>query len=95
MARLAIPQSLYCFLSSNLGGLRAAREAVMSFQQKVVDAVNIALATDAPFPPPRRPCPFNIADWRVSPPPHRVRATNHSTGRPPSTPLTPIPVRVC
>ena len=67
MARLAIPQSLYGFLSSNLGGLRAVQEAVMSFQQKVVDAVNIALATDTPFPPPRRPCPFNIADWRVSP----------------------------
>ena len=67
MARLAIPQSLYRFLSSNLGGLRAVREAVMSFQQNIVDAVNIALATDAPFPPHRRPCPFNIADWRVSP----------------------------
>ena len=67
MARLAIPQSLYRFLCSNLGGLRAARSAVMSFQQKVIDTVNLALATDAPFPPPRRPCPFNIADWRVSP----------------------------
>ena len=67
MARLAIPQSVYRFLCSSLGGLRAPRSAVMSFEQTVLDTVNLALANDAPFPPPRRPCPFNIADWRVSP----------------------------
>ena len=67
MARLAIPQSLYRFLCSHLGGLRAAQSAMMSFQQKVSDTVNLALATDAPFPPSRRPCPFIIADWGVSP----------------------------
>ena len=63
VGRLAIPQSLYRFLKTRLGGLREARKTVRHFQQHVLDNVTAVLADSVPTKPQARPNPFNPADW--------------------------------
>ena len=60
--RLAIPRSLYRHLVRTLGGFRAARKEIGSYQDRVLDSVTAALASAIP-PKSKRPNVFVSADW--------------------------------
>ena len=59
--RLAIPRSLYRHLVRTLGGFRAARKEIGSYQDRVLDSVTAALASAIP-PKCKRPNVFVSAD---------------------------------
>ena len=59
--RLAITRSLYRHLVRTLGGFRAARKEIGSYQDRVLDSVTAALASAIP-PKSKRPNVFVSAD---------------------------------
>ena len=60
--RFSIPRSLYRHLVRTLGGFRAARKEIDSYQDRVLDSVTAALAS-AIRPKSKRPNVFVSADW--------------------------------